>query len=91
MSTSQTWEQEYVRRVTRALVPVHYEHGFRPDTVEVEGEDGGVWSEWTLEGPSLNIVVQGVCPCGAEAYGSADEPEEIAGLLRRITEPEAHS
>lgn len=83
-----TWEKEYRRRVTKALAVVHYEHGFRAERVEVEGEDGGAWSEWTLESPSLYIVVRGVCPCGVEVYGSADQPEEIADLLRQITESE---
>lgn len=87
-----SWEEEFRRRVTKALLPDHYEHGFRAERVEVEGEDGGVWSEWTLEYPSLGVVVQGVCPCGAQVYGSADSPEEIANLLRTITNPdESHA
>ena len=87
--TVPTWEQEYTRRVTQALTPDHYEHGFRPDKVGFDGEDGGAWSSWTLENPSLTISVSGPCPCGAELYEFADTPEEIAKLLRRITEPDA--
>jgi uncharacterized protein YcaQ len=56
------WRQEFLRRVTKVLAPVHYEHGFRAERVEVEGENGRAWSEWTLESPSLDIVVRGACP-----------------------------
>lgn len=82
-----SWEEEFFRRVTEVLTPEHYGHGFRADTVHSEGEDGGVWSSWTLENPSLSVSVRGACPCGAEVYASADRPEEIADLLRKITEP----
>ena len=87
--TAPSWEQEFFRRVTEALTPEHYGHGFRAEQVGCEGEDGGVWSSWTLENPSLRISARGRCPCGVEVYASADSPEEIAQLLRKITEPPA--
>jgi hypothetical protein len=81
------WEEEFRRRVTKALLPEHYEHGFRADAVEATGSDGGVWSSWTWEDPSLSVSVSGACSCGKQVYGSADSPEEIAHLLRAITQP----
>ncbi|MEV0382390.1 hypothetical protein [Nonomuraea sp. NPDC050643] len=83
-----SWEQEFVRRVARALAAAHYDHGFRPEKVDSEGENGGAWSSYTWEDPSLSVSVQGRCPCGWDVYVSADTPEEIAKLLREITEPE---
>lgn len=90
--TGPSWEEEFRRRVTKVLLPEHYEHGFRAEAVETTGSDGGVWSSWTWEDPSLSVVVSGPCPCGKQVYGSADSPEDIADLLRAITNPdESHS
>lgn len=89
MSDPQTWEQEYRRRVTKALAGVHYEHGFRPDVVEVEGEQGRNWSEITWDPAVIRVTVQGLCPCGADVFEWADGPEAVANLLKSITGPEA--
>lgn len=89
MSDASSWEREYVRRVTQALVPVHYEHGFRASAVNVHGDDGGAWSEVTWDSPTMDVSVRGDCPCGEQVYGYADTPEAIANLLQKITEERA--
>ncbi|MFI7691767.1 hypothetical protein ACIBQ6_22050 [Nonomuraea sp. NPDC049655] len=76
--------------MTQVLAADHYGHGFRPEQVDSAGENGGAWSSWTWEDPSLRITVQGKCPCGRDVYASADTPEKIADLLRKITGPECN-
>lgn len=91
MSEPPPWEQEFARRVTKALTADHYEHGFRAEKVDSAGENGGAWSTLTWEDPHLSVSIRGTCPCGWDVTASADTPEEIARLLRTITESESRA
>lgn len=82
-----TWEQEFTRRVTQQLTPEHYGHGFRPERVAVSGSDGARWSSHTWEDAAIAVAVAGVCPCGAQVNAYESGPEDVADLLRKITEP----
>ncbi|PZG38106.1 hypothetical protein C1I98_24680 [Spongiactinospora gelatinilytica] len=74
-----TWQEEFLRRVTALLSPRHYAHGLHADRFEAHGADG-------LGGDPayLLVTIVGTCPCGSRIYAEARELEAVADLLEKL-------
>lgn len=82
------WVHEFRRRISWALAPDHFRHGFVGDIViRAEEQSHDPTYGDTIPG-DMNITIDGICRCGERVYVSSDGIVPSADLIRRITEPD---
>lgn len=78
------WVHEFRRRISWALAPEHFRHGFVGDVVVQDYDNyDPTFSYGTAE--SMSITISGLCPCGDAVTVENEGAIRSAELIRLIT------
>lgn len=78
------WVHEFRRRISWALAPEHFRHGF-VGSVVAEAKDSYDPTFSYESGETMNIRIEGTCPCGKEVFVTSEGAIKSAELIRFIT------
>jgi hypothetical protein len=85
--TVDAWVQEFRKRASWVLAPEHFRHGFIGEILGVNEVDQ---CDPTFEGtdaPSMEITIEGDCPCGEHVSVWSGGIYESVELIRALTSP----
>lgn len=78
------WVHEFRRRISWALAPEHFRHGF-VGSVEADGRDNYDPTFSYESGETMSINIVGTCPCGKNVFVTSEGAVQSADLIRLIT------
>lgn len=82
------WRDDFRKRISFALAPEHFRHGFVGDTIENSGDDGGPDPTYddVFDPAHFDFGISGNCPCGERVYVVVNRPSETVTLFQAITD-----
>jgi hypothetical protein len=82
--TEAPWVHEFRRRISWALAPEHYRHGFVGDVVVQDYDHYDPTFSYETD-ESMSITITGFCPCGKCVIVESEGAIKSAELIRLIT------